>query len=513
MRWRDPTRRAGALVCGVALLLLTVRGALARDLSADARMRFERGSELAARHRQYRDALEDFRAVLAEDPDHAPAVVSAAQCHAALGDLTPARTLYERALTLGLAPNSVVTVRRELGKLCMRLGAFDDAQAHLERARRLARADPEIAALLGDAYRKRGAPERAIGEYERALSIDADRRDAHVGLASAFLETGDSAGAVRHARSAIEIDPFDPDAWYVVTRALTKLGESDQARVALRSYTRMRAYSTDVDAIGKALGNHPENIGLAQALADRHAREGNLHAAVAAYERATGDESARQAAYTNIALLRLRQSDAAKAAVALRLASESGGEGAALHVAYGEFHTASRDWTTASVSYRAALSLSPTMTQAWVGLMRAAAMTGGRSAAEAILGEWLATNPRSSTAWNERGLLDFGDGSPDAAISALERAVALDPTNHEAANNLAWTYADTGRDLTRARELAHAVLAATPTAAAFDTLAYIEQQAGDLVAALAAIERAVSMNPTNAEYRRRRDAILRALGE
>jgi hypothetical protein len=46
-----------------------------------------------------------------------------------------------------------------------------------------------------------------------------------------------------------------------------------------------------------------------------------------------------------------------------------------------------------------------------------------------------------------------------------------------------------------------------------DTLAYIEQQAGDLAAALAAIERAVSMDPTNAEYRRRQDDILRALGE
>jgi tetratricopeptide (TPR) repeat protein len=145
--------------------------------------------------------------------------------------------------------------------------------------------------------------------------------------------------------------------------------------------------------------------------------------------------------------------------------------------------------------------------------MRAAAMTGGRSAAEAILGEWLSADPQSSTAWNERGLLDFGDGSLDAAIKALETAVALDPTNHEATNSLAWIYADTGRDLTRARDLAHSVLAATPTAAVCDTLAYIEQQAGDLAAALAAIERAVSMDPTNAEYRRRRDGILRALGE
>jgi tetratricopeptide (TPR) repeat protein len=317
----------------LVVVLALVGGASASGLSAAGRMRFERGTELAAHHGQYQDALEDFRAVLAEQPDYAPAVVSAAQCHASLGNLSPARELYTRALGLGLATDSAVIVLRELGKLCMQLGAFEDAQGRLERARRLDGRDAEIAALLGDAYRKRGA-----------LSLDAHRRDAHVGLASAYLETGDQDAAVRHARAAVEIDPFYPDAWYIATRAFTKLGERDQARLALASYTRMRAYSSGVEAITQALGSDPGNIALVQALADRHAREGNLDRAVAAYERATGVDTARQAAYANIALLRLRQSDVEKAAAALRMASDSGDDHATLHFAYGEYHSAARDW-------------------------------------------------------------------------------------------------------------------------------------------------------------------------
>ena len=498
----------------VVALLATVFAAQARELSTDARGRYRHGSELAERHGRYREALEEFRAVLAEDPDHAPSVVSAAQCHAALGDLDPARALYTRALTLGLAAEGLVTVRRELGKIGLRQGVFDDAQAHLENARRIAGNDAEIAALLGDVYRKRGAPSEAAAEYTRALSLDATRREAHVGLASACLETGDAPSAIRHARAAIELDPFDPDAWYLAARALTKSGEREQAPAALASYNRMRAYSQDIEAIGEALDRDPTDMAALQALADRHAREGAVDHAVAAYERAAAtNDGARQTAYANIALLRLRQSDTQAAETALRMASESGGEDAVVHTAYGDLHSARRDWGAAAESYRAAVSLNPSMTHAWVGLMHAAAMTGGRTPAEAVLDEWLAADPDSSTAWNERGLLDYADGKRDRAIGALEKAVALDVTNHEAANNLAWVYAETGRDLTRARELVNAVIAATPTPAAFDTLAYIEQQTGDLAAALIAIERATAMDPTNAEYRRRQDDIRRTSGK
>ncbi|MAF10750.1 hypothetical protein CMK11_09880 [Candidatus Poribacteria bacterium] len=496
-----------------SLLLTSVWAAHVWALSPEAQRRYERGSEMAARHGQYRDALEDFRFVLGEDAAHAPAVVSAAQCHAALGELEPARELYTRALDLGLAPASVFTVRRELGKVGLRQGAFAYAQTQLQTARRLAEDDAEIAALLGDVYQKRGHPTRAIGEYTRALSLDPDVRAAHIGLASAHLEAGDAEDAVRHAQAAIGLDPLDPDAWYVAARALTKTGMRDEARAALASYSAMRAYARDVEAINESLAREPGNLGILQALADRHAQMGAVDAAIAAYERATGVDETRQAAYANIALLWLSRAEPGKAEEALCAASASGAEDATVHGAYGELYSARREWQNAAESYRAALSLEPSMPMAWVGLMRAAAMTGGRAPAEAVLDEWLAADPASSPAWSERGLLHYRDGEHDAAIEAIEGAVALDPANYEAANNLAWVYAETGRDLHRARELVDGVIASAPTPAAYDTLAYIEQQVGNLRAALVAIERATAMDPRNAEYRKRQDDLRRAIGQ
>ena len=392
------------LARGVTVLLLTfVWAAHVWGLSPEAQRRYERGSEIAAHHGQYRDALEDFRFVLGEDATHAPAVVSAAQCHAALGELEPARELYTRALGLGLAPASVFTVRRELGKLGLRQGAFADAQTHLQAAQRLAEDDAEIAALLGDAYQQRGYPTRAIGEYTRALSLDPDVRAAHIGLASAHLEMGRAEDAVQHAQAAIGLDPFDPDAWYVAARALTKIGMQDEARAALASYSAMRAYARDVEAMSASLDREPGNLDVLQALADRYAHMGAIDDAIAVYERATGVEGTRQAAYANIALLWLSQAEPEKAEEALRAASASGAEDATVHGTYGELYSAQREWQNAAKSYRAALSLTPSMPMAWVGLMRAAAMTGGRAPAEAVLDEWLAADPASSPAWRGKG--------------------------------------------------------------------------------------------------------------
>ncbi len=496
-----------------AALLLALFSGRAWSLSPEARDRYARGTQLASEQARYRDALEDFRYVLSEDASHAPAVVSAAQCHAALGELQPARELYIQALSLSLARGSVVTVHRELGKIGLRQGRYPDAQTHLEEARRLARQDAETATLLGDVYQKRGASEQAEDEYRRALTLDADARAAHMGLATTLLATDNAAEALRHAQAAIRLDPFDADVWYVTARALTKAGRTDDARQAVESHQRMRAYATDVEAISDALRREPANLALVQSLADRHEREGALQHAISAYQRATGHPATRQAAYVNIAMLHLRLGEPESAEASLQAATEDGAQTAAVQTAYGELWSAREEWARASAAYRAAADAEPTMPQAWIGLMRAGAMSGGRAPAEAILDEWLRADPKSAPAWNERGLLHRRDGDTDAAVEAIERAVASDPQYHEAANNLAWIYAETGASLERARVLITGVIQNAPTPGAYDTLAYVEQQAGNWQAAARAAARAVAMDPGNAAYRKRHDEIQRAIGE
>ncbi len=507
------SRRRARVV--VATLVLSVCGCVgsAWGLSPEARDRYARGTQLASQQARYRDALEDFRYVLNEEPANAPAAVSAAQCHAALGELQPARDLYTLALSLGLAPESVVTVHRELGRIGLRQGVYRDAQTHLEEARRLARRDVSIATLLGDAYQKRGATAQAIDEYRRALDLDGDARAAHIGLATTLLATDDAGAALRHAQAAIRLDPFDPDVWYIAARALTKVGQTEQARSALASHTQMKVYARDVEAITDALRGDPGNAALVQSLADRHESEGALHHAIGAYERATGHPATRQRAYVSIAVLHIRLGELDEAEAALQAASAAGSLMASAHAVYGELWSAKEDWARAADAYRAAVGADPHIAAAWVGLMRAAAMTGGRGPAEGVLDRWLRADPQSAPAWNERGLLHYRSGDHAAAIKAVERAVASDPDYHEAANNLAWIYAETGGALDRARALIQGVIESAPTPGAYDTLAFVEQRAGNLEAAARAASRAVELDPQNAGYRKRHDEIQRAISE
>ena len=91
-----------------------------------------------------------------------------------------------------------------------------------------------------------------------------------------------------------------------------------------------------------------------------------------------------------------------------------------------------------------------------------AGILGQRGADDEALAMWdrvLALMPGHAVAHHEKGLIHIRAGRLDLAIAALEAAVAADPTDAVAANNLAVTLADAGRkhealeQFTRARAL------------------------------------------------------------
>ncbi len=90
-------------------------------------------------------------------------------------------------------------------------------------------------------------------------------------------------------------------------------------------------------------------------------------------------------------------------------------------------------------------------------------------------------------------------GSPDMAAEAYERCLKLDPANVDAANNLAWEYAEMGEDLERALELAAMAAAAAPNANHYDTLGWVYYKIGDPGRARRNLERALELEPRNAE--------------
>jgi tetratricopeptide (TPR) repeat protein len=68
--------------------------------------------------------------------------------------------------------------------------------------------------LTGRIYQRRGDLEPAINQLKTAIFWDNERKfiDAYILLGRIFLERGDRTMAMSYARSAVQIDPNNPEA-------------------------------------------------------------------------------------------------------------------------------------------------------------------------------------------------------------------------------------------------------------------------------------------------------------
>jgi tetratricopeptide (TPR) repeat protein len=106
----------------------------------DGRLRFEKGA-LLIRARRWVEAVADLKAVVEQEPTHAPAWFNLAVAHQALGHLADARRAWDRALEL--APSAAAYAGR--GEVLLDLREWSTAAADFEK---VLRAEPENAAAV-----------------------------------------------------------------------------------------------------------------------------------------------------------------------------------------------------------------------------------------------------------------------------------------------------------------------------------------------------------------------------
>jgi tetratricopeptide (TPR) repeat protein len=93
--------------------------------------------------------------------------------------------------------------------------------------------------------------------------------------------------------------------------------------------------------------------------------------------------------------------------------------------------------------------------------------------------------------WAEIGNLHYDLAAFGAAEDAYSRAIEQDPRDHRSLNNLAWVYAERGRDIDRGIELSRASLELREEPSYMDTLAELYYKQGDRKRALIWIRRAI----------------------
>ncbi len=102
------------------------------------------------------------------------------------------------------------------------------------------RNDAEIWYRIGEANYKLARFEDAKDAFEKAIEIEPDSAKYHRGIATALIELGAYEDAVEHAFTSIELVKYYPAAHYVLGRALEKMGDLENAKLAYETAERLR---------------------------------------------------------------------------------------------------------------------------------------------------------------------------------------------------------------------------------------------------------------------------------
>lgn len=153
----------------------------------------------------------------------------------------------------------------------------------------------------------------------------------------------------------------------------------------------------------------------------------------------------------------------------------------------GDLAARDKRYAEAAEIYAAEFRAAPSSALA-ISAAQAYAQSGNLQRGDDIAAAWLDQHQDDIPALRARTDLQMALGHTDAAIKLIERAVALQPDDWSALNNLAWLYAEKGDS--RALAIARHTFAINPTAEAADTLGWILVRNNQPAAALPVLAQA-----------------------
>jgi tetratricopeptide (TPR) repeat protein len=147
------------------------------------------------------------------------------------GKLAEAEKQFLRAVSL---PQNFEPARVGLAKTYRLMGRLPDAVEQLSAV--LQEAPDDAPALLerGTVEEALGKKEAARGDFEHCSRIAPDRAEGEMSLGLLDLNASRHDSAIRHLSKAVALDAKQADAYFYLGQAYYRLGESAEAKEALR---------------------------------------------------------------------------------------------------------------------------------------------------------------------------------------------------------------------------------------------------------------------------------------
>jgi cellulose synthase operon protein C len=399
-----------------------------------------------------------------KQPDKAPAHVLRAQVRQAQGDHAQARAGFERALAIDAGHFPALA---GLVDLDLREGKPDAARARLLQFLESHPKSAQGHGALAELDWRAGRPAaQIVASFVKAIAADPNDARPRARLVDFHLSRHDTSAAMAAAQAGASVAPNDPAMLERLARAQLAAGSAQQALVTFnRLATLVPRSPTPLMGVADA------QLALGNA-------GGALHAARRAHAIAPDDAAVNRKLV--VTLLAAQQAaaalDAAQSA-ARRVPTASWGD-----ELLGDVYRAQGKNKEAAASYRSSLRKQPASAAA-MKLHLVLLASGAGEPAAAHVQAWLRERPRDADFLVHLGLLASTHGDHAQAEGHYRQALAIEPGNVLALNNLASTL----RELKKpgARQFAERANELLPNEPAFiDTLAWTLADDGQLKQAI-----------------------------
>lgn len=375
-----------------------------------------------------------------------PAPVRLAAIAVQGGDRPKAASIIQRVLDKnpGYLPARVFRLR-----LLLADGAFDEAlveAAALATQEGSSPAAAEANLIIGAIENSRDRTAQAIHAFEEVLRIEPQNLAAALTLAQVQLRVGNSDRAETYAIQVLTAQPRNPIARAIVVRARLLRNDVRQAEAELASLEK----------------EFPNAVPVLNLLAARDLAAGRMDRARATYLRASAAEPDNLEALEGLVIIDLatgKKKDAIDRAEAVVKRAPPSAE---LYVIAARAHEAADDPRRAEELLRLAIEREPSRIAAYAMLAKLYVRDNQLDSAQQQLEQLLKRDPKSIPINTMLGMLLETKHDLPGAEQQYTKTLSFDPKASVAANNLAWLYVSSNRNLEMALQLAQTAQQSLP---------------------------------------------------
>jgi tetratricopeptide (TPR) repeat protein len=369
------------------------------------------------------------------------------------------------------------------GMLLVSDSRLEDARKVAETAIKSAPESVQAHYLAGTVFTRQGKIEEAVASFQEVLKRNPKALGAQLQLARLHEAKGSPQVARQHAQDAVKLAPMSGPARYALVRSLIATGDLAGADRELATLAPRDSYEVQLSRARIAIGRR------------------DFAAAQIAIDQAVSKQPTSLEALSVLASLEARNKRLPRAQAAVRTALATRPTDPGLLVLSARLDAATGQAATAEQTLRSVIDNSPDYLPAYEVL---GSLYVRQKNLDAALREYERLAERRPTAIGPRtmvAMLHHSQGRQQEARAVYQKILEIDARAVVANNNLAYLYADEGKDLDMALQMAQAAKAASPDDPDVnDTLGWVYYKKDMAVQAIGPLLQSTRINPEKPIY-------------